>query len=151
VDHVRVTPIVNSIEVARASASTFDYVTDPARFHQWQTGLIAGRMDREQVTVGARCVTTRRIGGRAREITSKVTQFDPPRRWADHGENGPIRGIVEVDVEPLDDDTRSRVTISLDFEGHGIGKLLIPLIVRRQAQREMPANMRRLKEQLEQH
>jgi hypothetical protein len=41
------------------------------------------------------------------------------------------------------------VTISLDFEGHGIGKLLVPLMVRRQAQSEMPENMRRLKEQIE--
>jgi hypothetical protein len=41
------------------------------------------------------------------------------------------------------------VTIELDFEGHGIGKLLVPLVVRRQAQREMPRNMRSLKERLE--
>ncbi len=143
------TPIVSSIEVARPSAPTFDYVIDPAHFHEWQTGLIAGRMDRDQVGVGARCITTRRIGGRAREITSRITEFDRPRRWADHGVDGPIRGIVEVDVEPLDDDTRSRVTISLDFEGHGIGNLLILLTVRRQARKEMPANMRRLKQQLD--
>jgi hypothetical protein len=57
--------------------------------------------------------------------------------------------VVHVDVEPLDNDKRSRVTISLDFEGHGIGKLLIPLMVRRQAEGEMPENMRRLKEQIE--
>lgn len=94
-------------------------------------------------------MTTRRIGGRAREITSEITVFDPPRHWADHGLDGPIRGIVQVDVDALDDDTRCRVTISLDFEGHGIGKLLIPLMVRRQAESEMPANMTRLEKQLE--
>lgn len=144
------TPIVNSNEIARDSATTFYYVTDPARFPEWQSGVLAGRMDRDPVTVGARCTTTRRIGGRPREITSEITAFDPPRHWADHGLDGPIRGIVVVDVEPLEDDMRSRVTISLDFEGHGIGRLLIPLMVRRQAEREMPANMQRLKEQLEQ-
>lgn len=141
--------IVNSIDVATSSAVAFGYVIDPSHFHEWQSGLVAGHMDRETVTVGARCVTTRRIGGRARNITSEITAFDPPRHWADHGLDGPIRGIVQVDVEPLDDDTRCRVTISLDFEGHGIGKLLIPLLVHRQAEREMPANMQRLKEQLE--
>jgi hypothetical protein len=41
------------------------------------------------------------------------------------------------------------VTIELDFEGHGIGKLLVPLVVRRQARAEMPTNMRSLKERLE--
>lgn len=142
-------PIVSSIEVAQPPAVTFDYVIDPARFHEWQSGLVAGRMDREPVTVGARCITTRRIGGRARDITSEITAYDPPRHWADHGLDGPIRGIVEVDVEALAEAGRSRVTISVDFEGHGIGKLLIPLMVRRQAGTEMPANMRRLKERLE--
>jgi len=41
------------------------------------------------------------------------------------------------------------VTIALDFEGHGIGKLLVPLVVRRQARNEMPANCRKLKQRLE--
>jgi hypothetical protein len=41
------------------------------------------------------------------------------------------------------------VTIALDFGGRGIGKLLVPLVVRRQARREMPANIQRLKERLE--
>lgn len=140
---------MSTVEVDRPSRVTFDYAVDPSLFPEWQVGLIAGRMDRDPVTVGAKCVTTRKIGGAAREITSEITEYDPPRRWADHGVDGPIRGRVEVSVEPLDGDTRSRITISLDFEGHGIGHLLIPLLVRRQAAREMPINMRNLKERLE--
>jgi hypothetical protein len=41
------------------------------------------------------------------------------------------------------------VTIELDFEGHGLGKLLVPLVFRRQAQRELPRNVQNLKERLE--
>jgi hypothetical protein len=41
------------------------------------------------------------------------------------------------------------VRIELDFEGHGLGNLLVPLVVRRQAQRELPRNVRDLKERLE--
>ena len=41
------------------------------------------------------------------------------------------------------------MTINLDFEGHGIGKLLVPLVVRRQAASEVPRNLRKLKERLE--
>jgi hypothetical protein len=41
------------------------------------------------------------------------------------------------------------MTIDLDFEGHGIGKLLVPLVVRRQARMEMPKNQQRLKDLLE--
>jgi hypothetical protein len=56
---------------------------------------------------------------------------------------------VNGTVEPLVDGGRSLVRIELDFEGHGLGKLLVPLVVRRQAQREMPGNVRSLKERLE--
>jgi hypothetical protein len=51
-------------------------------------------------------------------------------------------------VEPLTDST-SRLTIAVDFEGHGIGKILVPLLVRRQAQKEMPATIAILKRRIE--
>jgi hypothetical protein len=56
--------------------------------------------------------------------------------------------MVKGTVEPLDAGARSRVTIELDFEGHGIGKLLVPLVVRRQTRQQMPTNMRNLKQRL---
>jgi hypothetical protein len=65
-----------------------------------------------------------------------------------NGIDGPIRAQVDVDVRPLEA-TRSRVTIDVDFEGHGIGKILVPLLVRRQAAKEMPENLQRLKDRLE--
>jgi hypothetical protein len=55
---------------------------------------------------------------------------------------------VDLTVESLTDST-SRLTIAVDFEGHGIGKILVPLLVRRQAQKEMPANLATLKRRLE--
>jgi hypothetical protein len=79
--------------------------------------------------------TVRRIWGSEREATTEITEYDPPRRWADRGIDGPIRAMVAVTVEPLPDSSRSRVTIELDSTGHGIGKVLVPLVVRRQAAR----------------
>ena len=52
-------------------------------------------------------------------------------------------------MTPLNEGQRSRVTIELDFTGHGIGKLLVPLVVRRSARKEMPANLDKLKQRLE--
>ena len=65
------------------------------------------------------------------------------------GLDGPIRGNVKGAVDPIGEGERSRVTLELDFEGHGIGKLLVPLVVRRLAQKEMPKNLQTLKERLE--
>jgi uncharacterized protein YndB with AHSA1/START domain len=142
-------PIISTIEVDRPAADAFSYVTDPGTMNEWQQGVVSGEMDTVPTRVGSRCTTVRKIGGRDRTVTTEITECDPPRRWADRGIDGPIRAIVAVTVEPLTDPSRSRVTIELDFTGHGIGKLLVPLVVRRQAAGGMPDNMRRLKERLE--
>jgi uncharacterized protein YndB with AHSA1/START domain len=143
------TPITTTIEVARPPEQVFAYVTDPSTMHEWQQGCVSGHMDAPTTHVGSQCTTVRKIGGREREVNTKITDYDPPRRWADRGIDGPIRAIVAVTVEPLADGSSSRLTIDLDFTGHGIGRLLVPLVVRRQAAREMPENMRRLKQRLD--
>lgn len=142
-------PIVSSIEIDRTAEETFAYVIDPTTMSEWQQGVVRGHLDTPETRVGSRCTTTRKIGGRHREVVTEITEYDPPRRWADRGVSGPIRAVVAVTVEPLTDGSRSRVTIELDFTGHGIGKLLVPLVVRRQAANEMPENMKRLKRRLE--
>ena len=142
-------PITTSTEIDRSAADVFGYATDPTRFNQWQNGVVDGHMDHPgSLQVGARCLTTRRIGGKNRSSTSTVTHVQPPRAWGVHGIDGPIRATVDVTVEPLGED-RSRLTIAVDFDGHGIGKILVPLVVRRQAAKEMPENLARLKDRLE--
>jgi uncharacterized protein YndB with AHSA1/START domain len=144
--------MVSQIEIARPPEEVFSYVTDPSRFAEWQEGVVNGCTEGgSSPVVGTTCTTTRRIGGANRAVTSRITEISPPRSWALRGIDGPIRAIVRVTVEPLDKPLRSRVTIALDFEGHGIGKLLVPLVVRRQARNEMPANLKRLRERLESH
>jgi uncharacterized protein YndB with AHSA1/START domain len=138
-----------SIELERPAAEVFNYATDPSRFHEWQQGVVSGSMQsRGAPAVGDRCVTTRRIGGAERPATSEVVELNPPRTWAVRGIDGPIRAQVDVCVESLTDQ-RSRLTIAVNFEGHGIGKVLVPLVVRRQARAEMPGNIARLKERIE--
>jgi len=143
-------PIVTTVDVARPPDEVFSYATDPSRFVEWQSNVVGGEMDGAGSTrVGSRCLTIRRIGFVERRVTAEVTHLDPPRSWGVHGVDGPIRAIVNVSVDPLDGSTRSRLTIAIDFEGHGIGRLLVPLAVRREARKEMPTNLRRLKERLE--
>ena len=142
-------PIVTSAEIGRPAAEVFAYATDPTRFSEWQQGVVDGHMDGPlPPAVGARCVTTRRIGGANRPSASELVHIDPPKTWGVQGIDGPIRAAVEVQVEPLTD-SRSRLTISVDFTGHGIGKILVPLMLRREARKEMPGNMAALKQKIE--
>lgn len=143
-------PIVESIEIARRPDDVFAYVTDPSHLPEWQESVVSVHpVGEAALAAGAtKVVVTRRVGPRERAMTVELTR-DPPRSWTVRGIDGPVRAIVQGTVEPVADGERSRVTIALDFEGHGIGKLLVPLVVRRQAQAEMPRNQERLKERLE--
>jgi hypothetical protein len=144
-------PIVSSIEIARPPEEAFSFVTDLSRLEEWQESLVSS-LDQGggPRAVGSKVVMVRRLGRREQTSTMETTSISPPSSWAARGIDGPVRAIVNGTVEPLDDGARSRVTIELDFEGHGLlGKLLVPLVVRRQAQQEMPRNMQHLKERLE--
>jgi hypothetical protein len=142
-------PITVSEEIHRPAEEVFAYATDPSRFPEWQKGVVSGHMESAgALKVGDRCHTTRRIGFSNRPDTSELVRFDPPRQWGVRGLAGPIRAMVDVKVEPLSA-ASARLTIALEFEGHGIGRILVPLVVERQATREMPINLAALKERLE--
>lgn len=143
-------PIVETIEISRRPEDVFSYMTDPSRQTEWQESLVSSRLEGGgPAAVGSKVTQTRRIGRMERKMTMEVTEVSPPRRFAFRGIDGPVRAIGGGTVEPLEGGAQSRVTTQLDFEGHGIGKLLIPLVVRRQARKELPRNQQKLKERLE--
>ena len=142
--------IEESIEIARRPEHVFSYLTDPSRLPEWQESAVNARREGDApAAVGSRVVVTRLVGKRERAMTTELTELDPPRSFAGRGIDGPVRGNFRTTVEPLEGGERSRVTIDLDFEGHGIGKLLVPLVVRPRVRKEMPRNMEKLKERLE--
>lgn len=148
---IAMTAIVSTIEIARPPDEVFAYVTDPARFAEWQHDVVAVRfVNGGPLEVGSRFATTRRIGRAERTMTQEISEVTPVRRWAAVGVDGPVRPNASVDVEPAGDGGQhSRVTFSLDFTGRGIGKLLIPLFVRPQARKGSPYSYRNLKDRLE--
>ena len=141
-------PITSSIEIARPPEDVFAYIDDLSRHGEWQTAIEQVTVETEGPTrVGSRARDRRRVPGGVREITYEITEHDPPRRASFRGVDGPVRPVGTVNVIPLDA-SRSRVMLELDFEGRGIGKLLLPL-VRRDAAKHVPADQQRLKERLE--
>lgn len=143
------TAVVTRTEVERPADEAFAYVIDPSRMAEWQQGVVRGHMDSTPTGVGSRCITVCMIGRpraggdhRDHRVRPAAPVGRPRHQRSDQSD-------VAVKVEPLSDSSRSRITIELDFTGHGIGKLLVPLLVRRQAAREMPENMKRLKQRLE--
>jgi uncharacterized protein YndB with AHSA1/START domain len=142
-------PIVVTVDIARPPEEVFAYVTDPSHLPEWQASAVSVKPHDDPIHVGSRVVVTRRAGPREMDMTVEVSELEPPTRWRLRGVDGPVRGNVKGTIEPLDNGARSRVTINLDFAGHGIGKVLVPLVVQRQARKEMPLNVQSLKERLE--
>jgi uncharacterized protein YndB with AHSA1/START domain len=145
------TAIVARIEIARRPGDVFAYATDLSRYPEWQGGVGSARLQGAgPVTAGSRAVLTRRVGPRMVEYIEEVAELDPPWSWTVRSIGGlPVTAIARTVIEPLNGGRRSRVTITLDFEARGIGKLLLPLVIRRQARKTLPAEARELKQRLE--
>jgi uncharacterized protein YndB with AHSA1/START domain len=142
-------PIVHSVEISRSPEDVFAFLTDFSHATEWQENLVSASVEGDgPFGVGSRVKMTRRIGRVERTMTTEVTELSPPRNFGFRGIDGPIRPIGKGTVEPVGEGG-SRFTAELDFEGHGIGKLLIPLVVRRQATRDMAKSQQRLKARLE--
>ena len=142
-------PMVHSVEIDRRREDVFAYVTDPTRFHEWQEAVVrASPQGSGPLQQGSRISLTRRMGKREQTMTSELTEYNPPERYAFRVVDGPVRALGKGRFEALGDE-RTRFTFELDFEGHGIGKLLVPLFVRRQAAKELPESHANLKKKLE--
>jgi uncharacterized membrane protein len=142
-------PIVESIEINRSAEDVFAYVDDLGRHGEWQEQIVSTHVDTDGPTrVGTRATDTRRMPGGTREISYEITTHDPPRSSSFRGINGPIRPLGTITVEPLDDGTRSKLTLELELKGNGLGVLLAPL-ARAGARKDIPKSHRRLKEILE--
>ncbi len=141
--------IIDTIEIDRAPEEVFAYLDQLERHGEWQDAIVNTTVQTEGPTrVGSRATDTRRIPGGQREFTYEITEHDPPRRTSFRGQDGPVRPVGTVTVEPAKDGSSSRVTLEFDLKGHGFGKVLAPL-ARRDARKRIPQDQARLKERLE--
>ncbi|MFF6916750.1 SRPBCC family protein [Streptomyces sp. NPDC012466] len=142
--------IRESIDVDCRPEEVYQYVMDASRMPEWQLSAVsAERLDEGPVGVGTKVRVTRHVGRRVMPMTMEVTEYDPPRSWGMRGVDGPVRAHVHGEVEPYDQGRRSHVTIDMHFEGHGMGKVMVPLVVRPQVRKELPRNEQLLKDRLE--
>ena len=143
-------PITESIEIDRRPEEVFAYLDDVERHGEWQEQIVDVQPQGDQpLGVGKRVRETRRVPGGDRSMTYEITEHDPPRQSSFRVLDGPVRGVGTVSIEPLDGGSRSRLTFTIDFEGHGLGgKVLLPL-AKSQARKQIPKDQARMKELLE--
>src|SRR5262245_9170447 len=81
------------------------------------------------------------LGPRRLTAPEEVVALNSPQTWSVRAVGGPVTATARGAIEPLEARERSHLTISLEFEGHGIGRLLVPLVIRRQAHKQLPKNL----------
>lgn len=125
----------DSIYVDRSPEVVYALVRDLERAPEWQDSL-------ESVDVEAG-TEVRRFRSRRVEASFFVLEDDPPRRFAISSEGGPAEARAEFDLEPDGDGTRVLFTVDLRLRG---AARLASGVVKPTAQREMHADLERLKE-----
>jgi uncharacterized membrane protein len=140
--------IKHSIEINRPAEEVFAYLDQLDRHGEWQSSLVSARVETDGPTrVGTRVVERRKVPGGARDIPYEITRHEPPRSASFRGTAGPVRPVGTVTVDRVGRSS-SRVTIELDLEGHGVGKLLA-VFARRHAANEVPQSNEKFKQLLE--
>jgi uncharacterized membrane protein len=140
--------IKHSIEINRSAEEVIAYLDQLERHSEWQRSLVSATVETEGPTrVGTRVVERRKVPGGARNVPYEITEHEPPYKASFRGIAGPVRPVGRVIVDPVGE-SGSRMTLELDLEGHGIGKLFA-IFARRQAAKEVPEDHEKFKEVLE--
>jgi uncharacterized membrane protein len=141
--------IEQSVEIDRRPEDVFAYLDQVERHGEWQSQIVSATVETEgPVGVGTRVREIRKMGGREQDASYEITVHDPPHKTAFRGVVGPVRPVGAVTVEPIDDSSKTRVSIEFDLVGYGIGKLIAPF-ARMQARKSIAASQAQLREKLE--
>lgn len=140
---------MGSIEISRRPEDVFTYVLEPMYYPEWDDSAVSARReDSSAPTLGSKTTVLHRMGPLKVPTTEEVVEFNPPRQFTNRGVSGPLVGVATCTVEPLDGGRRSRLTIALEIEARGLGKLILP-VARPRARKTLPKQLKKLKEILD--
>jgi uncharacterized membrane protein len=142
-------PITGSIEISRPPQAVFDYVNDLSRHTEWQAGLLEVKVESDGPTrSGSTAQETRKVPIGKQTYHYVITDFDPPKVVGFRVTTGPVRPEGKITLTPLDDGSRTRADFEMEFKGHGLGVVLVPLATR-DARKQVPGDLQSLKERVE--
>lgn len=135
------------IEIARAPAEVFAYVTDPAKLPTWQRNTVSVTQEGEgPVGVGTRLREVHRAGGKELESVVEVSELEPGRLFALKLIEGPMPLDARLTFAPSG--TGTRFTFSGSGRAEGMLRLAGPLLTHT-LKREFARHCANLKQVLE--
>ncbi|HTE06172.1 MAG TPA: SRPBCC family protein [Planctomycetota bacterium] len=136
------------IEIGRAPAQVFAWVTDPARAPEWLEGCTELALQPPGAWgAGAALRYAHRLGGHEGRMDGFVTTYEPPRALVMRFADAMFAVTVSLRLHPAGAGTRVEHAVAIEPKGFA-GRLMTPLI-RAGSSRQVLANLARLKRLLE--
>lgn len=139
--------VSHSVTIMRSVQEVFAFVTDVRNNPRWQSNLLEARQLTDgPVQAGTSFREVRRLLGRQVEVTTQVTDYGPPTRFAVRSTSGPAPFQGRFAFEDAGGSTK--VTFTMEVQPVGPLKLAESM-VRGALQRDTEAALERLKAVLE--
>ena len=134
-----------TVEIARAPADVFAYLTDMSKLPEWQASATGAETD-GAIRQGARIRERRRFLGRDVRTELEVTAYAPPHRFDVRGRGGPVSFTIRHTLASVGEGTR--IDVHVDVKVGAMMRIAAqgPLRI---AEREFRSDFERLKEILE--
>ena len=118
--------IQRSVETPATPAAVFAYLSDFTTTTEWDPGTVSTTRVSGDGGVGTEYHNVSKFMGRETELTYRVIEHTPDRRFALRGENKTVVAHDTMEIEP--NGTGSRVTYTADFAFSGVAKVVAPLL-----------------------
>jgi carbon monoxide dehydrogenase subunit G len=107
-----------SIVINRPQQEVFDYITDPAKGAEWQSGVSSGVWTSDDPPgVGSTFRSSARFLGRKMDSELEITEWDPPNRVSFKVASGPVPAEFTNTLEAQGDGTLLTLTSQAEFGG----------------------------------
>ena len=118
--------IQRTVETPATPAAVFAYLSDFTTTTEWDPGTVSTTRVSGDGDVGTEYHNVSKFMGRETELTYRVVEHTPDRRFGLRGENKTVVAHDTMEIEPHG--TGSRVTYTADFAFSGVAKVVAPLL-----------------------
>ena len=120
--------IEESVEIKRPIDKLFAYVTDAKCWPKWHSAMLeAEQTSPGQMGVGATLRGSNRVIGQRMDWTSKVTEYELNKKWAENIISGSTQIEEHLTFDPVEGGTK--FTLMQEMKVGGFVKLFSPMLV----------------------
>jgi uncharacterized protein YndB with AHSA1/START domain len=120
--------IEESVDIKRPVDQVFAYVTDAKNWPRWESAMLeAEQTSPGQMGIGTTFRGANRVMGRRMVWISKVTEYEPNKKWGETISSGSTLIEDHLIFDPVEGGTK--FTLVYDMQVGGLLKLFAPMVI----------------------